>query len=220
MRVVRLTDRHRQGGFDSFLDRWVRKFDQQEELNESAHFVNANDAQDIQDTLDGDDQAYARLVARYQVQIGRRMRRFTRDQVLLEELVQEVFVEAYQSLEGYARDAPFEHWLSRIATRTGYRFWTRREKARTLPMVPAEELENVAAASDPPNAGEDAAEQVHRLLQRLKPRDRLVLTLMYLEDASVAQIADQTGWSVAMVKVQAHRARSRFKAILEQEGME
>ncbi len=54
------------------------------------------------------------------------MTRFTRDERMLEELVHDVFVEAYFSLDGYRGDAPFEHWLQRIATRVGYRYWTRR----------------------------------------------------------------------------------------------
>ena len=56
---------------------------------------------------------------------------------------------------------------------------------------------------------------MHHLLAKLRPRDRLVLTLMYLEGLSMKEIAETTGWSVAMVKVQAHRARKRMRALSE-----
>jgi RNA polymerase sigma-70 factor (ECF subfamily) len=46
-------------------------------------------------------------------------------------------------------------------------------------------------------------------------RDRLVLMLIYLEGCSVAEAAEATGWSRTMVKVQAHRARRRLRALLE-----
>jgi RNA polymerase sigma-70 factor (ECF subfamily) len=53
-------------------------------------------------------------------------------------------------------------------------------------------------------------------LEQLPPRDRLVLTLLYLESRSVAEAAELAGWSESMVKVQAHRARQKLRALLEQ----
>ncbi len=172
--------------------------------------MKTDDHQDIDATLRGDGGAYARLIRRHQQRIARRMWRFTRDPRELESLVQDVFVEAYKSLGGFRGTGPLEHWLLRIATRVGYRFWKRRDRRRRV--VPLGEW-------DPPAAGEpkpaEAAERLHRLLAKLNPRDRLVLTLMYFEELSVAEIARQTGWSESMVKVQAHRARKRLKALLD-----
>jgi len=74
------------------------------------------------------------------------------------------------------------------------------ENAVPVPGVPAEE----------------AAAAVHAVLERMSVRDRLVLTLMYLEECSVAETARLTGWSQTMVKVQAHRARGRLKKLLQQ----
>ena len=174
------------------------------------------DRQDIQAALAGDGEAFARLVRRHQDRIAGYMWRFTRDRGELEELVQEVFVEAYFSLGGYRGKAPFSHWLMRIATRAGYRLWKRRRRrpARTLP---PEQWDALAAVEQPPPA--DCAELVHALLARLPPRDRLVLTLMYLEGLSVAQVAERTGWSRTLVKVQAHRARKKLKAAMVRAGL-
>jgi DNA-directed RNA polymerase specialized sigma24 family protein len=46
----------------------------------------------------------------------------------------------------------------------------------------------------------------------------MVLTLLYVEELSVAQTAEETGWSRTMVKVQAHRARKKLKKLLEASG--
>ena len=70
---------------------------------------------------------------------------------------------------------------------------------------------------DGADASRQAAEVVHDLLARLAPRDRLVMTLMYLEQCTVAEIAQRTGWSESLVKVQAFRARRRLRRICEQE---
>jgi len=61
---------------------------------------------------------------------------------------------------------------------------------------------------------------VHRLLAELSPRDRLVMTLTYLEERNVAEVSELTGWSKSMVKVQLHRARKRLAKICEKRGIE
>jgi len=175
-----------------------------------------NEWSEVQRAAAGDGQAYARLIARHQSAIAQYMWRFTRDRGRWEELVHDVFVEAYLSLRGYRGQSPLEHWLRRIATRVGYRHWTERNKARQR-SGPLETAETPAAA-DTNEAASQAAETVHRLLAKLAPRDRLVLTLLHLEEQSIAEIASLTGWSRIMVKVQAHRARAKLKRLLEAEG--
>ena len=74
-------------------------------------------------------------------------------------------------------------------------------------------LENCIVA-EPANPDE-AVETLHRVLDQLSPRDRLVVTLLHLENRSVADAAASIGWSQAMVRVQAFRARSKLRKLLE-----
>ena len=170
---------------------------------------------DVQASQSGDHDAYARLVRRYQQTIGTYMWRFTRQRRVWEELVHDVFVEAYLGLDGFQGRAPFSHWLRRIATRVGYRFWKRRRRLQDHE-TPLDEATGAAVARDEAaDAQREAAEVVHGLLARLAPRDRLVMTLMYLEQRTVAEIAALTGWSESLVKVQAYRARRRLRRLCE-----
>jgi len=177
--------------------------------------VRETDYRDIQSTLAGDHEAFARLVRRYQRRVARWMWRFTRDRARCEELVQDVFVEAFFGLAGYRGKAPLEHWLARIATRVGYRFW--KGRAKDAGTVSLDGFEHVAAPAEQlgPSA---AAEMVHSLLAGLRPAERLVLTLQYLEQCSVKEIARRTGWSKAMVKMRAHRARKKLRRTASGEG--
>ena len=68
----------------------------------------------------------------------------------------------------------------------------------------------------PADSEADAArELVDRLLAELSPDDRLVLTLLDLEQRSTAEIAQLTGWSRTLVKVRAFRARRRLRVVAE-----
>jgi len=173
------------------------------------------DAADIAASLRGDGEGFARLIRRHQGQVAGDLSRFTRDRLRLEELTQDVFVEAYNSLRTYRGDAPFGHWLRKITVRVGYRFL--KEVARERGMLTVSDDAPAAATPETDSDPAAAAARVQAFLERLAPRDRLVLTLMYLQGLSVAEIAEQTGWSRIMVKVQAFRARQRLKRLLEKE---
>jgi RNA polymerase sigma-70 factor (ECF subfamily) len=176
------------------------------------------DRADIAASLKGDGEAYRRLVVRYQARIAGQMRRFSQDPVALEELLQEVFVEAYLSLKSFRGEAPFLHWLRRVATRTGYRYWKtqarRRERETELP----EHLPEL-----PPDPGAlthfEAGDVLFHLFEKLAPDDRLALTLFYFDDCGTKEIAEQTGWSRTSVKVRLHRARNRLKVFLKEKGV-
>lgn len=178
------------------------------------------DVQDIRRCLDGDGDAYRRLIERHQQRVSAMMWRFSRDPEIHEDLVQDVFVEAYQSLGRYRAEAPFEHWLARIATRVGYRHWKREKRERSIQTVPLEEWDGAPEDGPEQTNPAEAAELLRRLLGELPPRDRLVLTLRYVEDHSVERTAELTGWSKAMVKVQALRARRKLRTLFEKASQE
>ncbi len=166
----------------------------------------------------GDEAAFARIVRRRQVEIARQMWHFTRDRHDHEALVQEVFVGAYLGLTRYRGSAPVLHWLRRIATRTGYQYWKRQARKRgPLAALETAWTEHALRAADGGEASE-AAQCLFELLRRLPDKDRLVLTLVYFEECSMAEAAERTGWSVTLTKVRAFRARQRLRALLEEAG--
>ena len=172
--------------------------------------VNADDT-DVRACLDGDGEAYRRIVERHQDHVAAIMWRFTRDRDEHEELVHDVFVEAFLGLAKFRGDAPLEHWLARIATRVGYKLWRRR--ARDRQQVSLAEWQEVGERKSDLRPGE-AAELVHRLLAMLSPRDRLVMTMRFVDERTVEETAALTGWSETMVKVQTWRARRKLKGLL------
>jgi RNA polymerase sigma-70 factor (ECF subfamily) len=141
-----------------------------------------------------------------------------------EDLVQEVFLKLFSRLDRYEpRDGiPFEHWLSRLAVRTcldALRTERRRPQPADPPLSQAagEWLETLRRddASPPIDEVLAARELVDALLARLPPKDRLVLTLLDMEEHSVAEVSAITGWSRTLVKVRAFRARRRLRAVVE-----
>lgn len=173
---------------------------------------NVDDA-DIRASLAGEEGAFARLVARYQSQISAQMWRFTRDRRVLDELVQDVFVEVFLSLHRYRGKAPLLHWIRRIATRVGYRHWKHEQRARRQRELIEQESIRWPSSMERATPSE-AAEVLYQVLERLAPKDRLVLTLYYFEGCSSREIAEQAGWSPTLVRVRMHRAQKRLRGML------
>ena len=137
------------------------------------------------------------------------------------DLVQEIFAKLFVNLHRYDTRLPLENWVSRVSInvcRDHLRARARRPELR-LSDLSGEEQAAVEAALEAPDAAPEetaahAKEMLHKLLETLSPDDRLVLSLLHLEEKSVAEIATLTGWSRPLVKVRAFRARARIRKAL------
>jgi RNA polymerase sigma-70 factor (ECF subfamily) len=166
-------------------------------------------------TLAGDDQAFASLVSRYKRRVFRLAGRFTRSEHELDDLCQEVFIKVYENLRQFRADAPFEHWLSRIAVRTCYdALRKQRHDKRSLPLDDLT-FELRDRRWDERLSAAEAKSVLEWALVRMTPEERLVITLLELEEKTIREVAELTGWSQVNVKVRAWRARRALKKILE-----
>jgi RNA polymerase sigma-70 factor (ECF subfamily) len=135
-----------------------------------------------------------------------------------EDLAQDIFVKMFTRMHQYKGTVPFPHWVSRIAVTTcidQLRSQKRRPEFRMADFTEEEAhiLENTSEPGDKPDQVEalEARELVHKMLATLSPKDRTILTLLDLEQRSLAEIASMTGWSTTMIKVRAFRARKKLQ---------
>ena len=140
-----------------------------------------------------------------------------------EDLVQTVFMKVFTNIEQFEGRVPIEHWVSRIAVNTclsAIKAEKSRPELRWADLSEEAQAVVESLASDRMEGGENggaaARELVNDLLGRLNPADRLVVTLLHLEEKSVAEVRARTGWSTALVKVRAFRARKKLQKILAQ----
>ncbi len=169
----------------------------------------------------GDTASFEPLIAKYQPRIFATARRYARREDEVEDIVQEVFLKAFSKLSGYRGDAPFEHWLMRLAVRTCYDFLRSHQRSRENSFSELHEEENdwlerfMAEPGDDSEHSSAAKALVDAILEQLSPAARLIITLLEIEDRSVKEIAALTGWSVPLVKVRAFRARAEMRKCLQ-----
>src|ERR1039457_5499865 len=88
------------------------------------------DAELIAAVLQGDTASFEPLIRKYQPRVFATARRYARRESEVEDIVQEVFIKACQKLAGFRGEAPFEHWLMRLAVRTCYDFLRAHQRNR------------------------------------------------------------------------------------------
>lgn len=170
------------------------------------------------------DQAAARaLVEHLYPLVIRIVRSHLPRRVAEEDLAQDIFLKMFTRLAQYQGNVPFTHWVSRIAVTTcidQLRAQKRRPEFRwaDLSENEAEVLDNVLSdtSAEAPSDGLAARELVRKLLDQLGPADRTVIQLLDLEQKSVAEIAQLTGWGQSMIKVRAFRARRKLQKLFQE----
>jgi RNA polymerase sigma factor (sigma-70 family) len=172
-----------------------------------------------------DESAFTEIVRRYSPRVFHVANRFFRDRGQAEEAAQETFLKAFAQLKSFEGRGSMEGWLTRIATNTCLNVI--RAAKRRPELVTAEFSEDETAwlerkvsesSRERPRDAEDkviAADLAERLLGTLTPEDRLALTMIDGEEASVSEVAEMTGWSESKVKVRAFRARKKAREALE-----
>ena len=182
--------------------------------------MDRTEAELIAAVLNGDTASFEPLVEKYSPRIFATARRYARRESEVEDIAQEIWVKAFQKIGSFRGDAPFEHWLMRLAVRTCYDFLRAHQRNREATFSDLSEpetdwLERFVAEPESASENSDAARQlIGRILEQLPPAARMIITLLEIEDRSVKEIAQLTGWSVPLVKVRAFRARAEMRKVL------
>jgi RNA polymerase sigma-70 factor (ECF subfamily) len=178
------------------------------------------EAELIADVLKGNATSFEPLVQKYSPRVFATARRYARRESEIEDIAQEVWLKAFDKLKSFRGEAPFEHWLMRMTVRTCYDFLRGHQRNRESSFSELSEpendwLERFVTAPETATDNADAAKLlIERVMEKLSPSARLVITLLEIEDRSVKEIAQLTGWSVPLVKVRAFRARGEMRKIV------
>src|ERR1700758_3383295 len=172
----------------------------------------------VQAALQHDDEAARALVQQLYPLVAKIVRGHRPRRTAEEDLCQMIFIRVFQKLSQFSGKVPLEHWVSRVAVNTCL---NQIESERIRPEVRHADLsteeqaviENLATSSEElaPDQVFASRQRVDHLLAALKPVERLAIDLLYLQGRSVEEIRKITGWSAALIKVRAFRARQKMK---------
>ena len=177
----------------------------------------------VQKVLTGDKRSFDALVSRHTARIFQLVYRFFNNRLQAEDIIQDVFLQAYQSLGGYSGERSFKSWLGTIAIRRCYRELALRSKRAEAALPELSRLEQDSldqlclhrgSICANPETALIARDITAHLLQALPAREQMVLIMRDVEGLSVRETARMLGISQIYVKVAHYRARKKARAVL------
>ena len=172
----------------------------------------------------GDVNAYEALVLAYQDDLYRYCWHLTGESQQASDLFQDTWVKVMSKLHTYRMGTDFKNWLLSIASNTFKDHW---RKQRRLQKILVANRDNEAhtkqmdSVADSHMGPEESAEQswerevVHRALEQMKPKNRMVLTLFYFEELSISEISNILSIPEGTVKSRLNQAKKKMKEHLE-----
>jgi RNA polymerase sigma-70 factor (ECF subfamily) len=178
----------------------------------------------IADCLQGDTAAFGELVRRYQDRLFNTVYRLVDNAEDAQDVVQEAFLNAYQSLDGFKGDALFFTWLYRIAVNTAISLKRKRRNILSLSGQPGRNDSGLEPLDDSeetrPGRGLERVEEeqrIQRALNRLSPEHRAVLVLKDMGGQKYEIMADILRVPIGTIRSRLHRARAELRELLQQD---
>lgn len=182
--------------------------------------VESNDLDVISSVLDGNVDDFAILIDKYKAKVFKIVSmHIPHDYV--DEVANDIFFKAYKSLKTFKNDSPFINWLTVIAVRSCKDYWRQKYAQKDMPMSSFDEeteksFELGIDYKTPESniLGDENYRMLMKAMEQLKPTERTIISMMYAEERSIAEIASITGITESNVKVTAFRARKKLAEII------
>ncbi len=178
-----------------------------------------DDSYYIEKVLNGDASSYAALVAKHKSLVFSIALKILNNREDAEEIAQDTFLKAYQSLKSFEQKSKFSTWLYRIA----YNAAVSRTRKKTPEFVGMDDHLVTNYTTDEIHSGIDKFEDhdrvrmVENALRRLPEEDNVLVTLFYKSEHSIEDISSITGLSESNVKVRLFRIRKRLYSDLSEQ---
>lgn len=171
----------------------------------------------ISETLKGDSRAYSFLVEKYQNFVYTIVIRMVKVKEEAEEVSQDTFIKAFQSLSSYRGESKFSTWLYSIAYRKALDRIRKKNKINTTELIEEitesnfESIENALHYIQE----QERNEIIKKCILQLKEQEAAIITFYYYEDLTVKEIAKITQLTEDNIKVKLHRSRKKLFSLLK-----
>jgi RNA polymerase sigma-70 factor (ECF subfamily) len=168
----------------------------------------------IQKVLDGDADSFRFIINTYKDMAFSMAMSVVKDDLIAREVLQTSFVQAYINLSSFKHNSKFSTWLYRIVINEAFK--VKKRAGRNFIIFGNLSVFNKSESDDfTMKIDEDEQKYyINKAMKMLSSKESLVLRLFYLEDNSIDDITDITGWTNSNIKVILHRARINMSRIL------
>lgn len=173
-----------------------------------------SDNEIIASILRGNRRDFSLLIDRYKDKSFALINRILKNKSDSEEVLQDVFLKVFYSLDKFKYESKFSTWLYRIAFNTAITKVNSKTRIREIQLESLDDYENLIAGDIELNLAENSSEFVYKMLDKLPIRNALVLILFHVDRLSLSEISEVLNISIVNVKVLLHRSRNLLRDML------
>jgi len=166
----------------------------------------------------GDRQAYETLLTEVATLVRSFVGKRLRQSGSVEDVVQETLISVHQHRHTYDPRRSFSRWMYAIAYHRLIDFVRKQRRNSQREVSQGKGLEQVIDETTHDHSRGGLVHLLYQALSRLSNRQRDVVRMLKLDELSVKEISDQTGMSVSLVKVTAHRGYKNLRKLLERQS--
>lgn len=155
--------------------------------------------------------AFNMLVRKYQQKIYWHIRRILIDHEDANDVVQNVFIKIWKSLDGFREDSQLFTWIYRIATNEAITFLNQRKKRFIIPFVDVEQSLSNSLHQDPLFTGDKIQLILQKAILKLPTQQRIVFNMKYFENMKYEEISEVLGVTVGALKASYHHAVKKIE---------
>jgi RNA polymerase sigma-70 factor (ECF subfamily) len=172
----------------------------------------------IQKTLQGDTNAFSVLIDRYQNLVYTVVLRVVKVKEEAEEVAQDTFLKAFESLSGYRGESKFSTWIYSIAYRKALDQVRKHNRMKPVELIEDITENNVAAIDNALHFLEQQERNhtIQKCIEQLPEKEAAIITFYYFDDLSVREISTITELTEDNIKVKLHRSRKKLFSLLKQ----
>jgi len=186
-----------------------------------------SDQEIISSVLKGNDEDFKYLIERYKDRAFSLLKRILRNDMDAEEALQDSFIKAFKSLKSFKGEAKFSSWFYRIVYNTAMTKISNRKTDLKIVDIefddndePINDLSNLYDENDTEFANLNSTEEfINKLLDMIPVKYSSVLTMFYIDELNIEEIAQSTGMTISNTKVILHRARNLLKSLAEKHNL-
>lgn len=171
----------------------------------------------IQKVLDGDTDAFRFIIKQYKDEAYSLAISVVKDEFLAKDVTQNAFIKVYTKLDTFEENSKFSTWLFRIVINEAF-ILQRKQKRQTKIAEESSATNNRSAVNKSSQKIEEDNQRyyINEALKQIPAKYSLALRLFYLQDYSIEEIKEITGWSTSNTKVILYRARNKVKTVLDE----
>jgi len=176
---------------------------------------NISDQEIIDSVRKGNDSDYSIIVNRYKNKAFSMLKRMLKNEFDAEEVLQDCFLKAYNSLSSFKGESKFSTWFYRIVYNTALTRLSSQKRKTESEMTSVEDHFNLESEyrSDEIER-EDVNQLIRKTISKLPERYSAIITMFYLSEMSIEEISEVTAMSISNVKVMLHRSRNSLRDLI------